>query len=131
MLGASRDSWQHRITDLVAWADRQGRLSELASGVLYFGSAKRAVREWILATDREDMSDIPPNTNYSSLERRFERLESNMHERLLYVERELQRLAVIVQARATLSPLNWNIIFVSAVVAVAVAVAVLLAGRLQ
>lgn len=49
VLGRSQDSWQHRVEDLVGWADRQGLLAELAGGVMYYGSVKRSARQWMLS----------------------------------------------------------------------------------
>jgi hypothetical protein len=123
-------SMERKVADLVAWADRQGLLNELTTGILGFGRGKRAVREWVL--NGADMANEPTvNSSYASLERRFERMESSVHDRLTYVERELQRLSVAVLAQSNgVPPLNWTIILVAIIVAVVAGLAVFLTGRL-
>jgi hypothetical protein len=118
VLGQSRDSWQYRIADLVNWSDRQGLLSELTGGVLYFGSQKRAVREWLLH------GEAMPNDGQgnSNIERRVERLEQMLGDRLTYVERELQRLAIAVESRARADgTLNWIFVLMAILLALIVA----------
>jgi hypothetical protein len=58
VLGNGVGSWQHRIIDLVAWADRQGSLSELTQGVLHYGGNKRAVREWIVNGEKMTQANV-------------------------------------------------------------------------
>ena len=103
---------QHKVADLVAWSDRQGQLDNLTAGVLGYGRGKRAVREWILSPD---MGDLP--SQYASLEKWLERVET----RLVYVERELQRLAATMQLRQEGAALNWPIIIATIIIAFVIA----------
>lgn len=68
--------------------------------------------------------------SYGSLERRFERLETNVHERLTYVERELQRLSVAVQTRNA-GALSWPIIIAAIIVALMAGMGTYLIGVLR
>ena len=102
---------ERRTADLVRWADRQGQVGELVKGVLIEGHGKRAVREWIL-NHNADMGDLP--SQYTSLEKWLELVEA----RLVYVERELQRLTATMQIRQEGAALNWPVIIAAIIVAV-------------
>ena len=107
-----------KVSDLVAWAYQHDRHNELRSGILSFERSKRAVREYILTG--EDM----PNDGQgnSGIERRVERLEQMLGDRLTYVERELQRLAIAVETRArTEGTLNWAFVIMAILLALIVA----------
>lgn len=65
----------------------------------------------------------------TSIERRFDRLENKVDERLTYVERRLQGIEAATISRQS-PPLNWNIIIMALFLAGIVAAGTYLVARL-
>ena len=84
-------SMQRKIADLVGWADRQGQLDNLTTGVLGYGRSKRAIREWVLSEDMTATgASQPPADTYNLF-----RLESK-------VDRILERQDLIIAEQGDL-----------------------------
>jgi hypothetical protein len=108
-----------KVADLVAWSYQHDLSNQLSAGILGFERSKRAVREWMLTGD-----DMPNDgQGNSTIERRVERLEQMLGDRLTYVERELQRLAIAVESRARAEgTLNWAFVLMAIMLALIVAI---------
>ena len=107
-----------KVSDLVAWAYQHELSNELQAGILGFERSKRAIREWMLTGD--GMPSEPQVS--SSIERRMERLEDHVNNRMLAMEQEIRRLAVAIEARGHHDGGgNWSVIFLAILVALIVA----------
>lgn len=117
VLGSGVGAWQHRLADLVAWADRQGLLNELYRGVLHYGGGKRAVQEFILDNGSAmTMQQQSPGGDYTLL-----RIETKI-DAIASDQQELKHRVLTLEQRLASNPLSWTIILLSVLVGLAVAV---------
>lgn len=128
VLGNGKGPWNTRIADLCAWADRQGMATELYRGALHYAAGKRAVQDWILdhgnggpmaAHDPQQQHNNGNPGLLAALERRLDRFETNTHDRLLALEREIQKLAMLSSRPE--QPISWSVVLAAIVIALAIA----------
>lgn len=93
-------SMDRRIGDLVDWADRQGLLDDLTTGVLGYGRSKRAVREWVLSGAMQSTQNEHPYALLrleTKVDRVLERQESIMTEQA-DLKRRMSSVETMAQA---------------------------------
>jgi hypothetical protein len=117
VLGNGRGAWQHRLADLVHWADRQGLLGDLYRGVLHYGGGKRAVQEFILDSSGPAMTmqqQTPGDYTLLRIETKIDAISSD--------QQELKHRVLTLEQRLAGNPLSWTIILLAVLVGVAVVV---------